>query len=196
MKSKAPALTWANLPPAVRRMMSAEDQAHAARMAAGLPSDPPPLLPSAGRENPDGWRARMARHGTKPPRGYREHDLQVELVQWAAAQAGTVRQARPLSMLFAVPNAGAGGSHGQAGKMKAEGAKSGVPDLLLPVPLAGFTGAALELKIWPNLPRPEQSAWLDSLEAYGWRCAVIHTFDAGKNFLSLFTGISLIDAPE
>lgn len=41
--------------------------------------------------------------------------------------------------LFAIPNAGAGASRGQAGKMKAEGARSGIPDLFLAAP--GHDGA-------------------------------------------------------
>lgn len=70
--------------------------------------------------------------------------------------------------LFAIPNAGAGSQRGQAGKMKAEGVRSGVPDLCLPVARHGFNGLYIELKAKGGRLRPEQGGWLDFLGGQGY----------------------------
>ena len=73
-----------------------------------------------------------------------EHDAQVAVIQWwAYAHKGF---GLPEFALFAVPNAGAGAQRGQAGKMKAEGARSGIPDLLLPVARGAYRGLCIEMK--------------------------------------------------
>ena len=141
--------------------------------------------PADHRPPPDGWRARMAVKPERPPKGYSEHQMQVELVAWTIARAGEHHGAKDLSFLFAVPNQGER-SKATRGRMIREGLKAGVPDLILPVPRAGFCGAALELKIHPNKPSDSQAAWLDALEAIGWRCAVAYTLDEAKNFLASY----------
>lgn len=74
-----------------------------------------------------------------------EHQEQVALIEWWDRGAG---HAWGLSIyhLFAIPNAGAGASRGQAGKMKAEGARSGIPDLFLAVPRGQWHGMFIEMK--------------------------------------------------
>lgn len=58
-----------------------------------------------------------------------EHGEQSALFAWAA---DNVEQYPQLKWLFAVPN-GFYGDSGQKGKMKAEGLRKGVPDVVLPV---------------------------------------------------------------
>lgn len=80
-----------------------------------------------------------------------EHCEQVALVQWSAwmcfrARAGEVpREFETLDWLFAIPN---GGDRDRivAGRMKAEGVKSGVSDLCLPVARGGYFGLWIEMK--------------------------------------------------
>lgn len=69
-----------------------------------------------------------------------EHAHQVAFFQWLALSGIEDRH-----MAFAVPN---GGERQQivASKMKAEGVKSGVPDVCWPVPRGRFAGLWLELK--------------------------------------------------
>lgn len=83
-----------------------------------------------------------------------EHDEQVTVVQWAELQTGKYPD---LELLFAIPN---GGGRGKpfidkggnkrppllAIKLKREGLKSGVPDLMLPVAKQGFHGLFIEMK--------------------------------------------------
>src|SRR5690606_5168813 len=71
----------------------------------------------------------------------------------------------------AVPNGGWRAKR-TAAAMKAEGAKPGVPDYLLPVPRGEHVGLAIELKTATGRVRPEQREWLHHLEASGWLTVV------------------------
>lgn len=55
--------------------------------------------------------------------------------------------------------------------MRAQGARVGFPDLILPVAcpmIPGVPGWIAELKIAPNRATPEQRAWIAHFEAQGW----------------------------
>ncbi|WP_110642486.1 VRR-NUC domain-containing protein [Salinicola sp. CPA57] len=73
---------------------------------------------------------------------------------------------------YAVPNGGS--RHGlEAAKMKAQGVRSGVSDLVIAIPRGGYHGLYLELKATP--PRDadlaeSQRVWLERMEAAGY-CA-------------------------
>ena len=81
-----------------------------------------------------------------------EHQDQVAVIQWWESFSSS--KELDLRLLFAVPNAGAGAQRGQAGKMKAEGVRPGVPDLFLALPMPSqanpgamiFAGLFIELK--------------------------------------------------
>ncbi len=62
-----------------------------------------------------------------------EHVEQVSLMRWAAL---TKRRRPELALLYAIPNGG-DRHKAVAAKLSAEGVKSGVPDLCLPVPRLG-----------------------------------------------------------
>ena len=75
-------------------------------------------------------------------------------------------------LIFAIPN----GGHRHpavAAKLKAEGVRAGVPDLMLPVARRGYHGAFLELKVSPNKPTEQQLAWIRNLRAEGYLCHVV-----------------------
>jgi len=86
-----------------------------------------------------------------------EHQIQVSVIDWWNLWAA-MRGIDP-RLLFAVPNAGAGAQRGQAGKMKAEGVRAGVPDLCLALPSPVFHGAFFELKSKTGKVRPEQRGY-------------------------------------
>jgi len=80
--------------------------------------------------------------------------------------------------LHAIPNGG-GRSKAQAGKLKAEGVRPGVPDLHLPIPTPSSVGLYIELKKARACPSPDQWDWLTHLHRHGYTARVInHPDDA------------------
>lgn len=71
-----------------------------------------------------------------------EHNIQCDLVKWAALAAG---EYPALNLLYAIPNGGLR-SKATAGKMKAEGQRAGMPDLCLPVPRGKCGALYIEMK--------------------------------------------------
>lgn len=111
-----------------------------------------------------------------------EHDLQVTLFNWADMQTNVYPD---LACMYAVPN----GGHRHktvAAKLKAEGVKSGVPDICLPVPRGRYHGLYIELKIKPNKPSANQLKWLAMLEEQGHLCAVAYDLYEAIGILKLY----------
>ncbi len=110
-----------------------------------------------------------------------EHQEQKALMLWARAQIGKGRKA--LQNLFAVPN----GGHREkavAGKLKAEGVASGVPDLFLAWPTKQHHGLFIEMKRRAKgQVSAEQKAWHERLRSAGY-CVVI-----AKGFEEAITAI-------
>lgn len=100
--------------------------------------------------------------------------MQAALFRWAAMQSS----AHPaLRLMFAIPNGGARDSRTGA-MLKAEGVKSGVPDIFLAWPSGGKHGLFVELKAGKAGRVSEaQSSWLASLEALGYGCAICRSLD-------------------
>ena len=112
-----------------------------------------------------------------------EDGHQVVLFQWAALAKGKYPE---LAWLYAVPNGGLR-SKAVAGKLKAQGVKSGVPDIQLDVARQGFHGLRIELKAPevkaapgitkrkpPGRTSTEQDAWLEQLRSQGYRAEVAY----------------------
>ncbi len=72
-----------------------------------------------------------------------EHAHQVAIFQWIAIDG---KHLHDLDLLYAVPNGG-DRRPSVAASLKAEGVKSGVPDMCLPVPIGVYAGLYLELKV-------------------------------------------------
>ena len=116
-----------------------------------------------------------------------EHEEQVTVVQWAAAH----EHVEPfLGLLHAIPNAGAGAQKGQAGKMKAEGVKAGVPDLCLPVEgwddekWQRVPGLYIEMKRRKGgRVSDDQRKWIEWLCEQGYRVEVCKGADAAIEVL-------------
>lgn len=73
-----------------------------------------------------------------------------------------------------VPNGGKR-PRGEAGKLKAMGAKKGFPDLVLPRRCGQWTGLAIELKAPDGYPTKEQKEWLAALEEEGYLTGICRT---------------------
>lgn len=121
-----------------------------------------------------------------------EDGHQVVLFQWAALAKGKYPE---LAWLYAVPNGGLR-SKAVAGKLKAQGVKSGVPDIQLDVARKGFHGLRIELKVpevkavpgitkrkAPGRTSVEQDAWLEQLRAQGYRAEVAHGWSDAMEIL-------------
>lgn len=92
-----------------------------------------------------------------------EHDHQVMLCHWAQA-ASLVRP--ELALLYAIPNGGL--RHAVvAAKLRAEGARAGVPDLCLPQPRGGFGALYIEMKKPTGKASALQKQWLQDLTLAG-----------------------------
>ena len=100
-----------------------------------------------------------------------EHIEQVTLMHMLGIVAAEWPEVR---LMFAIPNGGA--RHpAVAGKLKAEGVKAGVPDLLLPVARGGYHGLFIEMKARKGgRASPEQKEWLAELTLKGYMCEICH----------------------
>jgi hypothetical protein len=103
-----------------------------------------------------------------------EHEEQRELVRW-------FRQTWPGVRIFAIPNGGAR-SKATAGRLKAEGVSSGVPDLFIPA-----------WSLWVEMKRSkggslsaEQKDWIAYLESVGFCCIVGKGAGHAKEQISAF----------
>ncbi|MFC1879813.1 VRR-NUC domain-containing protein [Chloroflexota bacterium] len=121
-----------------------------------------------------------------------EHSEQVAIFQWAELQKGAMPE---LALLFAIPNGAKlpwrrnkrGKRYSpEATRLKAEGLKSGVPDICLPVPRAGWHGLFIELKVGKNKPTTEQETWLDRLFEQGYCAVVCYGSDDAINFITRY----------
>lgn len=99
-----------------------------------------------------------------------EHNSQVAVVSWAMK---AVKRYPELSALYAIPNA-AKRSLRLAMYMKAEGMRSGVPDLHLPVPKGKYCGLYIEMKHGKNKPTDLQLIWHERLRKIGHRVEVCY----------------------
>jgi hypothetical protein len=110
-----------------------------------------------------------------------EHEEQVALFQWAAINE---RKYPELGLMFAVPNAGAGSQKGRAGWLKAEGVKSGVPDIFLPTARRDKHGLFIELKRRKlRSHKPEQKEWMAALIAQGYECWLCAGWEAASRVI-------------
>ncbi len=98
-----------------------------------------------------------------------ESDFQRSIIAECAYRAN---QDPRWAFIFHVPNGGQR-TKAAAGKLKAEGVKKGVPDLLWPLKSRGYSGLVMELKANGNSTTPEQTTWLAWLKAQGYFTCVV-----------------------
>ena len=116
-----------------------------------------------------------------------EHAHQVALFMWASSPDVKARFPK-LALMFAIPN---GGERNKivATRLKAEGVKSGVPDVCLPVARHGVHGLFIEMK----RPKSEgmakgrasdtQSEWVTKLRAEGYGACVCEGWDKARDVI-------------
>lgn len=106
-----------------------------------------------------------------------ESEEQQTLFRWAQLQSGAFPE---LALMYHVPNGG-GRSKAEAGRFKAEGVKSGVPDICLPVARGGFHGLYVELKRQRGgIVSDNQTAWMERLSREGYCVALCMGWEAAS----------------
>jgi len=109
-----------------------------------------------------------------------EHAHQVALMAWCALNFEVYPK---LKLLFAIPN---GGERNPvvAARLKAEGVRSGVPDLMLPVARHGRFGLFIEMKK-PKQGKVQgsQAEWHRDLDTEGYGVAVCFGWEEARDCL-------------
>ena len=102
------------------------------------------------------------------------------LMRWAEYQSGKYPQ---LALLYHIPNGGKRGK-AEAGRFRAMGVKSGVPDLCLPVPAGKWHGLYIELKRQAGgRVEGNQEKWIQCLLAQGYAVEVARGWEAAQKII-------------
>mgnify|MGYP006935479303 CR=1 FL=1 len=106
-----------------------------------------------------------------------EHGEQVSVVEWCEWNHIPV---------FAIPN-GANKSIAARMKFKAEGLRSGIPDLMIPLASGYKHGLFVEMKSKKGVVSEKQAFWMKLLEGNGYEVKLCRSADAAiaeiKNYL-------------
>lgn len=109
-----------------------------------------------------------------------EGGIQMTLIDWTMLMENRWPE---LKLLFHVPNGGARGK-AEAGRLKRQGVKAGVPDLMLPVARGGYHGLFIELKTEKGSLTPEQKEWLRMLQEQGYAAKCCKGLDEAMRTLT------------
>lgn len=104
---------------------------------------------------------------------------QIKLFEWAKKNEEFIPE---LKLIYHVPNEGK--RKVQTGKiMKAEGMKSGVPDICLPVSRDGYGSLYIEMKFGKNKPTEEQNIFMNDLRSAGNKAEVCYSAIAAREVI-------------
>lgn len=110
----------------------------------------------------------------------REGMEQATLFNWAKMQEWKYPE---LDLMYHIPNGGKR-SGTEAARFKAEGVKSGVPDIFLPVPRGGKHGLYIEMKRQKGgSVSDNQSEWIEKLRSQGYRVDVCKGWEAASRVI-------------
>lgn len=108
---------------------------------------------------------------------------QQSLFRWADYQSGKYPE---LALMYHVPNEGKR-SRTTGGRMRAEGLKSGVPDICLPVPRGKYHGLYIEMKRTEGgTLSAQQTKWLEALTRQGYCAAVCMGWEAAAEVIEKY----------
>ena len=93
-----------------------------------------------------------------------------------------------LEWLHAIPNGGKRDKI-EAAHLKAQGVKSGVPDLSLPVPKGDYHGLYIEMKVNKNKPTDNQIKWLSALSSFGYATSVCYSAKEARDKIEKYISI-------
>lgn len=104
---------------------------------------------------------------------------QTALFCWAALNAHHWPE---LEYLAHIPNGGTR-NRVEAGFLKAQGVRSGVPDVILPVARWGKHGLWIEMKVGDNRPSAEQKKWIQFLIKAGYAVVVCYSWIQASDYI-------------
>ena len=116
-----------------------------------------------------------------------EENEQTCLFRWA--EFAEV-QYEELKLMYHVPNEGKR-SRIAGARLKAQGLKSGVPDVCLPTAHGGYIGLYIEMKVKPNKPTENQKQWLRKLREQGHLTAVCYSWEEAKQLIEQYIKLPL-----
>lgn len=90
-----------------------------------------------------------------------EHQIQCAFIKWLGYQHPYAAE-----VIYATPNAGKR-TLTQGAYLKAEGMRSGVPDLCIPIAMQGYSSLYIELKTPKGSPTSNQIVWIEKLNKHG-----------------------------
>lgn len=115
-----------------------------------------------------------------------EHNTQAAFFDWL-----NVANIQGVELAFAVPNGGQ--RHpAVAAKLKKEGVKPGVPDVLLPVARGGFIGLSIEFKHGDGNPTKDQRERITAMQKEGWCVVVCWDWQAAARLVQGYMGMMMI----
>ena len=107
-----------------------------------------------------------------------EHQEQVAVINWFRLQ-----HRQYASYLFAIPNGGVR-NIGTAVKLKKEGVLAGVPDLFLMIPMYGYHGLWIEMKVKGGRVSDSQKEFIKAATFMGYQSIICYGFDEAKNAIN------------
>ena len=120
-----------------------------------------------------------------PRTGPSEHQLQAAVIQWW--RLAHTHYSVPEFVLFAIPNGGARDAI-TGSRLKAEGVRRGIPDLMLAVPRVPLHGLYIEMKLPGNKLTGEQLLFREFVERNGYAHKTCYSseeaIDAIKGYLA------------
>jgi hypothetical protein len=129
-----------------------------------------------------------------------EHVEQTSLFEWAELNKHVIPE---LEWLHAIPNGGVRPAtvrlvNGEwrrfsfeGAKLKKEGVKPGVPDVMLPVAKRSFYGLYIEMKVGKNEATDEQIKWHEGLRSNGYYVQICRDWISAKDLIYWYLGAVL-----
>lgn len=117
-----------------------------------------------------------------------EHQIQSAFIEWVRLAE---KQDERLELLFAVPN---GGKRDvvTAVKLKKEGVKPGIFDVMFPYSTAAYNGLAIEFKTPGGRLSKEQRRFMALLIKYGWRVEICTDVAQAINIVKNYLGSVMV----
>lgn len=120
----------------------------------------------------------------KQPRKNTEHD---EQVQFFKALDKLALKEPGLRFAFAVPN-GSARNVVTGARLKQEGVKRGVPDIVIPLPKGIYHGLFIEMKAGKNKMSDFQKEYFSYLEGVGYKCCCCYSSDEAVSEVISYIG--------